>query len=406
MSPRILSLAEARRIALAAQGFSKPRPRGRVDLRHVRRTIQRLGLIQIDYVNVLTPAHYQVPFSRLGAYSKPLLDDLVYRKREFTEHWAHEASIVPVEIWPLLRYRMERHRVRPWGFEKFLDKYPDYVSWVLEQIRERGPLAAGDLPELDTIPRRMLDRWGWGMAVKKSVLEAHFGSGRLAAAGRLPNLARVYDLAERVVPRDHCQREVTPADAQRALLHRAAGAIGVGTVPDLADYYRMPVREARPRVLELVEARKLTEVRVEGWREEAYLYPAARQPARIEFAALLSPFDPLVWYRPRVKRLFGFDYRIEIFVPKEKRKWGYYVLPFLLNERLAARVDLKADRIQRRLRVLAAHREQDVRPSEVADALAAELREMATWLDLDSVSVGRPGNLARALARAVGSSVR
>ena len=187
MSPRTLSLAEARRIALAAQGFSKPRPRGRVDLRHVRRTIQRLGLIQIDYVNVLTPAHYQVPFSRLGAYSKLLLDDLVYRKREFTEHWAHEASIVPVEIWPLLRYRMERHRVRPWGFEKFLDKYPDYVSWVLEQIRERGPLAAGDLPELDTIPRRMLDRWGWGMAVKKSVLEAHFGFGRLAAAGRLPS---------------------------------------------------------------------------------------------------------------------------------------------------------------------------------------------------------------------------
>lgn len=410
-----LSLREARRIALGAQGFDRPRPSGRVEARHLRRTIRQLGLLQLDYVNVLVPAHYQVLFSRLGPYEKSVLDDLVYRRREFTEQWAHERSIVPVESWPLLRQRRETHRVRPWGFEKFLEKNPDYVDWVLKEVRARGPLTADDLPEpggmpelasawnVSRDPRRMTDRWGWGLAVKTQVLEAHLGRGLLAVAGRLPNFTRAYDLAERVLPPEHLRRKVGREEAQRELLRLAARSQGLGTAADLADYYRMPVREARPRIAELVEAGELREVRVEGRREPAYLHPEARLPPRIEASALLSPFDPVVWYRARVARLFDFDYRIEIFVPREKRRWGYYVLPFLLGERLVARVDLKADRTGRRLLVLAAYLERDARSGGVADALAAELRTMAAWLGLDSVAVGRRGSFARRLAAAVGA---
>ncbi len=407
-----LSLSEARRIALAAQGFDRPRPRGPVDVHHLRCVIRQLGLLQIDYVNVLVPAHYQVPFSRLGPYATSPLDDLVYRRHEFTEQWAHERSIVPVETWPLLRHRRERHRVRPWGFEKFLEKNPTYVNWVLKEVRARGPLRADDLPDprgmsqlagawnVSRDPRRMTDRWGWGLAVKTQVLEAHFGFGRLAVAARLPNFARAYDLAERVLPPEHHLRQVGREEAQRELLRLAARSHGVGTADDLADYYRMPIREARQRIAELLEAGELREVQVEGWREPAYLDPSARLPGRIDASALLSPFDPVVWYRPRVARLFHFDYRIEIWVPQPKRRWGYYVLPFLLGDRLVARVDLKADRTGRRLLVLAAYIEPDAAPGTVADALAAELRAMAAWLSLDSVSVGRRGGFARPLAAA------
>ncbi len=411
MSRDELSLSEARRIALAAQGFDRPRPRGPVGVRHLRRTIRQLGLVQIDYVNVLVPAHYLVPFSRLGPYERSRLDDLVFRRREFTEQWAHEASILPAQSWPLLRHRMATHRVRPWGFEKFMGRNPDYVDRVLEEVRARGPLTADDLPEPQGAPRstdrlrvargRMTDRWGWGLAVKRQVLEAHFGFGRLAVADRRPNFARVYDLAERVVPPEHCRRKVGRMEAQRELLRLAVRSHGIGTVGDLADYYRMPVREARPRIAELVEAGELREVRVEGWREPAYLHPEARRPHRIDASALLSPFDPLIWTRARVARLFDFDYRLEIFVPRAKRRWGYYVLPFLFGDRLVARVDLKADRKERRLLVLAAYVEPGVGRGAVAHALAEELRTMARWLEFEGVEVGRRGGLASALDRAV-----
>src|SRR5262247_839914 len=382
MSQENLTLSEARRIALTCQGFDRPRPNGKVSASHIRGAIRRLGLVQIDYVNVLTPAHYQVLFSRLGPYEKSLFDDLVYRRREFTEQWAHERSILPVESWPLLRHRMETHRVRPWGFEKFLEQQSSYVARALEEIRARGPLSAEDLPEPNEAPRRMSDKWGWGMNHKNQVLEAHFGFGRLAVVQRLPNFARVYDLAERVIPADHHRRRVEHDEAQRALLLLAARSHGVGTAGDLADYYRTPIRDTRRRIAELVEEGELREVRVEEWREAAYLHPAARATRKIEAAALLSPFDPVVWYRPRVARLFAFDYRIEIFTPQEKRRWGYYVLPFLLGERLVARVDLKADRAARRLLTLAAYVEAGTDPGAVADALAAELWTMAAWLEL------------------------
>jgi uncharacterized protein YcaQ len=394
-----LSLDEARRIALAAQGFDRPRPNGPVTGVHLRRTIRRLGLLQIDFVNVLIPAHYQVPFARLGPYERRRFDDLVYHRGEFTEQWAHEASILPVESWPLLRHRMEVHRIRPYGFEKFLKKHPEYVDWVLEQIRARGPLSADDLSVPDGVSRRLPGSWFW--TVPRAVLEAHFGRGLLAVTERRPNFARVYDLAERMLPAEHHGRRLTDDEARRALLRLAARAHGVGTAGDLADYYRMSITQARRDIAELVSAGELREVRVEGWREPAYLHPEAKRPARMDAAALLSPFDPVVWHRPRAARLFDFDYRIEIFVPEAKRRWGYYVLPFLLGDRLVARVDLKADRGKRLLLVPAAHLEPAAKPAVVAAALATELRLMAAWLGLDTVIVGQRGNLARRLADAV-----
>jgi uncharacterized protein YcaQ len=403
MSRDELPLSEARRIALAAQGFDRPRPRGRVDTGHFRRTIRQLGLVQLDFVNVLVPAHYQVPFSRLGPYDRSLFDDLVYQRREFTEQWAHEASILPVESWPLLRHRMENHCVRPWGFEAFLEQNPAYADRVLAEVKARGPLTADDLPGPEGASRRLADLipGAWVGTVARAVLEAHFGRGLLAVAERRRGFVRAYDLAERVLPAEHHRRQVGREEAQRELVRSAARAHGVGTAADLADYYRMPVREARPRLAELAEAGELREVCVEGWREPAYLHPQARRPRRIEAVALLSPFDPVVWYRPRVERLFGFDYRVEIFVPREKQKWGYYVLPFLHGDRLVARVDLKADRGERRLLVPAAYLEPGAEPDAVADALAAELRTMAAWLGLDSVAVGSRGDFAQPLAAAV-----
>jgi uncharacterized protein len=396
MSPETLSLSEARRIALAAQGFDRPRPRGRPGAGHVRRVIQQLGLVQIDFVNVLVPAHYQVLFSRLGPYDKKHLHDLVYRRREFTEQWAHEASIVPVATWPLLRFRMETHRIRPYGFEKYIAENPEYVASVLEEVRLRGPLTADDLPGPDwRIPG------AWHGSVPRAVLEAHFGRGLLAVAHRRRNFARSYDLAERVLSAEHHGRQVQCADAQRELLRLAASACGIAAVTDLADYYRMSTREARPRIAELVETGELREVKVEGWRELGYLHRSARLPQHIGARALLSPFDPTIWFRPRALRLFNFDYRIEIFVPQPRRKWGYYVLPFLLDDCLVARVDLKADRKARRLAVLSAHLESHAKPRAVAEPLAAELHLLADWLGLDSVDVVRQGAFARSLAAAV-----
>jgi uncharacterized protein YcaQ len=375
-----LSLSEARRIALAAQGFDRPRPSGRIDARHVRKVIRQLGLIQIDFVNVLVPAHYQVLFSRLGRYDRPLLDRVVYQRREFTEHWAHEASIIPMESWPLLAYRRESHRARPWNFAPFIESNPQYVAWVLEQVRERGPLRADEIAAPSEGLRRIPD--SWFSSVPRAVLEYHFGRGLLAIADRGAGFARSYDLSERVIPDQHRVSHPGRNDAQLDLVRLASRAHGVATAADLADYYRMPVPAVRPHIAELVNAGELIPVQVEGWREAAYLHSAARLPRAINSAALLSPFDPVVWFRPRAARLFGFDHRFEIFVPAHKRKWGVYVLPFLLGDRLVARVDLKADRTAKRLLVPATYIEPHSRKSEVMPALMKELRELARWLDL------------------------
>lgn len=406
-----LSLPEARRMALAAQGFERPRPIGRVDVRHIRSVIHKLGLLQIDYVNVVVPAHYQVLFSRLGPYDRSRLDDLVYRRREFTEQWAHEASIIPMATWPLLRHRMDTYRVRPWGFEKFMDKHTDYVKSVLDEIRRRGPLSAEDLKGPGGRTRKItsvLDHdenedsfSAWMGTVPRATLEAHFGRGRLAVSRRRSNLARVFDLVGRVIPEEHLHRRVPRDAAQRELIRLAAGAHGVATAGDLADYYRMPIRDARKRLDELVEAGEIRRVRVEGWNENAYRHRAAGCPRRIEGASLLSPFDPLIWTRARVARLFEFDYRIEIFVPQAKRKWGYYVMPFRQGDRLVARVDLKADRDRGRLLVLAAYLEPGEEGVPVAKMLARELGMMSVWLGLGSVLAGRRGGFIRTLKRAL-----
>jgi uncharacterized protein YcaQ len=297
---------------------------------------------------------------------------------------------------------METHRVRPWGFEKIMAQIPDYVDSVLDQVRTHGPLAADDLATPDGLARRIAGD-AWVGTIPRAVLEAHFGRGVLAVAERRPNFSRLFDMAERIIPAKHHRRRVEREDAQRELLRQAARAHGVGTAADLADYYRMPIREARPLLVELVAAGELRQVRVEGWREPAYLHRSAGSPRRINAAALLSPFDPVIWYRDRAARLFAFDYRIEIYVPQEKRRWGYYVLPFLLGERLVARVDLKADRGERRLLVLAAHLEAHAKPGQVAEALSRELRSMAGWLGLDAVKVACRGGLAKALTAAEGA---
>ncbi len=344
-------------------------------------------------------AHYLVLFSRLGPYNRADLDELIYSRREFTEQWAHEASIIPVETWPLLRHRMDVHRLRPYGFETMMAKHSDYVAWVMDQVRARGPLSADELPGPEGTGRRLGEAW-FG-TIPRAVLEAYFGQGILAVAKRQSNFARVFDLAERVIAAEHLGRRVEREGAQRELLLLAARSHGVGTVADLADYYRMPIRDARLRLLELSSSGQLREVRVESWRDPAYLHPEATLPRKIEASALLSPFDPVVWYRSRALRLFGFDYRIEIYTPQPKRTWGYYVLPFLMGDRLVARVDLKADRAAKRLLVQSAHLEPGANLDDTAEALGAELGQLAFWLGLDSVFVSRRGGLARRLRVAV-----
>jgi uncharacterized protein YcaQ len=376
-----LSLDEARRLALTAQGFGQRRPRC-ATVQHLRDTIRRLGLLQIDCVNVVCAAHYMVPFSRLGPYDRAAFDELIYRSGEFAEHWAHEISIIPAETWPLLRYRRETDRVRPWGFSRVLEERADYAAWVLGEVRRRGPLAADDLPPPDGAADRIPGTWIG--TVRRGVLEAHFLRGRLAAAGRRSDFSRLYDLAERLIPAEHQSLRVEYDEGRRALLLKAARAHAVGTAKDLADYFRMPVGEAKPRLRELVESGELHEARVEGWREIAYLDPKAEAPRSIEAAALLSPFDPLIWSRPRVERLFGFEYRVEIFVPPEKRKYGFYVLPFLFGDKLVARVDLKADRANRRLLVLGKWFEGR-KTAATAAALSTELRALGHWLGLSPV---------------------
>lgn len=409
-----LSAAEARRTVLAAQGFGRPRPSGRVDVRHLRRVVRDLDLLQLDFVNRVIPAHYLVPFSRLGPYDRSRLDEMLYPRRrsrarsgssppELTEQWAHQASAVPPERWPLLTALGPHGDRRLRALDRFLEGYEDYALRVRDWVEDRGPLTAEDLePPADPPPDRTR---GWGWTPQKVALEAQLIRGSLAVVDRLPNLQRVYDLAERVIPHEHRERRVDRKIAQRELILRAVRCFGLGTAGDLAAYYEIPVKDARNHVAELAEEGAVEAVRVEGWREPAYLDPEARIPRRVEAAALLAPFDSLLWSRPRLKRLFHFDYRFEIFIPKSQRRWGTYVLPFLLDDRLAARVDLKAERQQRALRVEAAYLEPAVedRSSGVASALAAELRLLAEWLNLDTVIVARRGDFAATLRRALGA---
>ena len=397
MPRRRLSVAEARRAAVAAQGLSKHDNPKRVDVRHIRRCIETTGLLQLDFVNVLVPAHQLVVYSRLGAYDRECFHRAVYRRDDFTEQWAHEASIVPCRAWPLLEYR--RRSFRPWPNSPImkLRNRSKYLSEVIELINEKGPVTSQDLTPVAGPKRRPGD---WHRSVPRWALEYHFGFGELAVVDRLPNFQRVYDLSERVIHERYRQVRVDTDEAYRQLLTIAAKASGVATVGDLADYFRMSPRDARPRIAELVEEGTLREISVDGWDESAYVPRTVTIPRETTRACLLSPFDPLVWHRPRARRLFDFHYRIEIYVPEAKRRWGYYVLPFLLGDRLAARVDLKAERKSSTLAVRAAYLEENAEEDSTAATLATELRALADWLGLEHVTVGRRGDFARALKRA------
>ncbi|WP_308290205.1 DNA glycosylase AlkZ-like family protein [Mumia sp. zg.B53] len=400
--PEEMSAATARRTVLAAQGFTD-RPHNRVTMRTLDRALVRTGVLQIDSVNVLQRAHYLPLFSRLGPYDTTLLHRAAEKRpRRLVEYWAHVAAYMPVELWPTMQHRMRRYRDRghAWGGDK---GRPEIADDLLREVATRGAVTARDL---DPATQRSRDNWGWNWSETKYALEYLFLAGELTVARRNTAFERVYDLPERVLPRAVLDLpELDPAEAARALLRRAAASSGVATEASLRDYYRMGVAETRTAVHELVEEGTLEPVTVQGWRRPAYRHTAATTPRSIRASALLSPFDPLVWERARTEDLFGFRYRIEIYVPAHKRVHGYYVLPFLLDDAIVARVDLKADRATGRLLVRSAWAEPGAPRDRVAAALAEQLWSAAGWLGLDTVEVEPKGDLAGVLAGVVDRAV-
>jgi uncharacterized protein len=391
-----ISSAEARRVALAAQGFGRPRP-ARVASGDVLATVRLLGLLQIDSVNVLVRSHYLPLYSRLGAYGPEVLDDAAYggKRRTIFEYWGHEASLLPVELQPCLRWRMERARqgIGLWsGVAAFGKQHPGVCAAVLDEIRSRGPLGVSDL---QAGGKRRGGWWGWSEG--KVALEWLFWTGQVSTHSRR-RFERIYDVTERVLPA-RIVKTPTPdaAAAQRELLRVAARALGVATERDLRDYYRLPVADTRARIVELVESGDIQPVAVEGWKHAAYLASGAKVPRHVEACALLSPFDSLVFERNRTERIFDFRYRLELYTPAHKRQHGYYVLPFLLGERIVARLDLKADRARGVLRVVSAHCEPSAAAEAVADPLRAELGRLAGWLQLDRIAVSRRHGFTQAL---------
>ncbi|MBK9089712.1 MAG: YcaQ family DNA glycosylase [Holophagales bacterium] len=391
-----LSLDAARRVALRAQGFGRPRPTRDVTGTDVVRTTRAVGVLQLDSVNVLVRSHYLPVFSRLGPYARDLLDQAAYSsRRRLFEYWGHAASLIPVELQPLFRWRMERARRGEgcWGsLDRFGRERATFCSGVLAEIRDRGPLG---ISELAAGGARKAGWWEWSEG--KLALEWLFWTGQVSTHSRR-HFERVYDLTERVLPRAVIEAPTPPpAEAQRQLLRIAVTALGVATERDLADYFRLPAADARARIAELVESGELVSAAVEGWDRPAFLDPRARAPRRVEARALLSPFDSLVWERGRAERLFGFRYRLEIYTPSHRRLHGYYVLPFLLGDRLVGRVDLKADRARGALRVVRAHCEPWAEEASVAGPLRDEIRALGGWLDLDRVVVSRARGFTRLL---------
>ncbi|WP_294243423.1 crosslink repair DNA glycosylase YcaQ family protein [uncultured Sphingomonas sp.] len=382
-----VSLREARRIVLAAQGFGRARP-DNPSVRDLRSTAERLNLFQIDSVNVLTRAHYLPAFSRLGGYDRVLLEGDAWvpkRLRRMFEYWAHEASLLPLALHPLLRWRMARAERGEIGYQA-LRRFPverrAEADAVLERITAEGPLAAADFENGSS----RSGWWEWSHV--KHALEWLFWSGQITTATRRGSFARLYDLTERVIPPAILALPTPSVEAaQRALIERSARALGIATASDLRDYFRLKPAEADHAIADLAEDGVLVPVRVEGWSQKAWMHRDATMPRRVRSAALLAPFDPLIWERARTERLFGFHYRIEIYVPQDRRTHGYYVLPFLMDEALVGRVDLKADR---QAGLLLAHRItlEPGAPTDTLPQLQVELDRMAAWLGLDAVRIG------------------
>ncbi|MFC5141391.1 winged helix-turn-helix domain-containing protein [Actinomycetospora rhizophila] len=409
-----MSAAQARRAAVAAQGFGGTARRGRPSRRTIAAEVERLGLLQLDSVNVAVRAHYAPLFARLGPYDRDALDALAWpqtpaqaRRRTMVEFWVHEASLLPMADWPLFRWRMRDNEAKHarW-LAGALEHHPDVLDVVLGVIAEHGPLEAGEVEKVlgSGGDRRARAYGGWWQRSDVKVACEHlFAIGELTTGTRR-GFRRVYELSERVLPPEVHARRPARDESMRELIRRAAAVLGVATEPDLRDHHRLPPAESRAAVAELVDAGELVPVAVEGWSAPAYRTPDLRVPRRISGRALLAPFDPLIWFRARTLRLFGFHYRIGIYTPAEKRTHGYYVFPFLLDGRLVARVDLKADRAMGLLRVPGAFLEDGADlPDEgrVAAELAAELATMAAWLDLEGVLVDGGGDLAAALGQAV-----
>ncbi|WP_280306713.1 winged helix-turn-helix domain-containing protein [Nocardia neocaledoniensis] len=393
-----MNAAAARRIALAAQGFGKRRP-ANPNRRAVLDVVARTRLLQLDSVSAVVRAHYAPIFSRIGPYDRTLLEraawsDSPRARRGLVEYWAHEAALIPVDDWPLLRWRMAEYRHGRWsGMRKVVERNPTLGKDILDVVTEVGAASAGEIERhLELDKPRPKGTW-WNLSDTKMICEQLFAAGELSIARRA-GFTRHYDLTERVVPADVREREIAEPDAVRELIRRSSRALGIGTETDLRDYYRLNRRQSAPAIAELVDAGELLPVEVAGWDALAYLHPEASTPRRVTGAALLCPFDPLIFFRPRTQRIFDFHYRIEIYTPEPKRVHGYYVFPFLLDGQLVGRVDLRAERGNGRLLVPGAFAEPGHATAETAHALGGALREMADWLELDEVVIGERGDLA------------
>jgi uncharacterized protein YcaQ len=376
-----LTIVEARSLALAAQGFDKPRSKSKSSTADAVDVIKKLGVIQIDSVNVLVRSQELPLFSRLGDHDRNAINKATAQSKIF-EYWGHEAAILPVEIQPLFRWKMNAARtgkIKHWGLTSFYADNKAFVKRILKHVEANGPVTAR---ELSTRTTKKSSWWDWDEA--KTALEYLFLTGQLMSCGRGSDFARIYDITERVLPSKILDTPTpTENEARKQLLVLAAKAQGVATLTDLADYYRQKTAVIKPLVNELVEQGELREVTVDRWVEKAFVHRSAKPPKKLYAKALLSPFDSLVWCRPRNERLFDFHYRIEIYTPKEKRKFGYYVLPFMMNGELVGRVDLKADRANAKLLVQSVHTEKGIKRASINGALTDELRALANWLQLN-----------------------
>jgi uncharacterized protein YcaQ len=404
--PTTLTAAQARRIAVAAQGFAEAKPQGPVTRAHLRRLISRIQVLQLDSVSVAVRAHYAPVFSRLGRYDRDVLDRAAWSHssrspRLLVEYWAHEAALMAVDDWPLLRWRMREYTHGRWRTE-VVKKKQRLADDIVAAVAELGPMTAGQIEaHVGEEHRGKKGPW-WDRSDTKWVTEALFSAGVLTTETRV-GFARHYDLVENVLPPEVVAREVDDDEAVRELTLRAATALGVGTETDIRDYFRLSPKLSKPAIAKLVADGELEPIEVDSWNASAYLRAGQTVPRRDRGTALLCPFDPLIFFRPRVERLFDFHYRIEIYVPAPRRQFGYYVWPFLLDGRLVGRVDLKAERTRDALHVVGAFTEPGEKPARVAEALTAELRTMASWLGLAEVTVGKNGDLTKDLRRLTAS---